>query len=146
MGYYMRYILTDPRSIDLGQLGQALARIDAGYRLEAEEGEGTLSHRGTTIAHLTLNLPGDDLFGEEIAELQELAEDADGAALTVVPGTLSRASGILAAQVLWGTGETEDTLARLDPMWNWLFDQREGLLQADGEGYYDRKGLVLVVE
>ena len=146
MGYYMRYILTDPRPLELTQLGHALARVDSDYRLELEEDEGTLYHGSSPIAHLTLNRSGDDLFGEEIAELQEVAEDADGAALTAVPAALRGASGILAVQVLWGTGDTEGTLTRLDAMWHWLFDQREGLMQADGEGYYDREGLILAVE
>jgi hypothetical protein len=63
-----------------------------------------------------------------------------------VATTLRSAQAIIAAQVLFGTGETEMTLSRLDPLWAWLFCNRDGLLQADGEGYYDAHGVVLQVE
>jgi len=78
--------------------------------------------------------------------LLEFAEDADGAAQSPVPAVLNAASALLAVQVLWGSGDAESTLQRLDPIWTWLFQHRSGLMQADGEGYYDREGLVLVVE
>jgi hypothetical protein len=37
-------------------------------------------------------------------------------------------------------------LKAIDPLWRWLHANRRGLLQADGEGYYDAKGLVLELE
>ena len=57
--------------------------------------------------------------------------------------TLESTTTIVAAQVLFGTGNSETTLARLDPLWAWLFDNRARLLQADGEGYYHRGQLLL---
>ena len=63
-----------------------------------------------------------------------------------VLGALGNARAIVAAQVLYGKGDTEATLACLDPLWTWLFQHRSGLLQADAEGYYDAEGVVLPVE
>lgn len=146
MAYYMRYIVADPRPLTLGELATALTELDPAYRLTVDDNEGTLHHAGILIGHFTLNRPGDGLFDEELAELREFAEDADGAAQSPVPGVLNQASALLAVQVLWGTGDTETTLTRLDPLWAWLFQHRRGLMQADGEGYYDRDGLVLLVE
>lgn len=37
-------------------------------------------------------------------------------------------------------------VARLDPLWVWLFQNRDGLLQADSEGYYDRRGIIFRME
>jgi hypothetical protein len=81
-----------------------------------------------------------------LAELREFAEDTDGAAQSPVPSVLNSASALLAVQVLRGTGDSKTTLAALDPVWAWLFEHRRGLMQADGEGYYDPEGLVLRVE
>lgn len=59
--------------------------------------------------------------------------------------TLEALTTIVAVQVLFGTGDAETTLVRLDPLWAWLFDNRAGLLHAGGEGYYDRRHLLLNV-
>jgi hypothetical protein len=108
----------------------------------------TIHHAGATIAHVEINVPGDGLFDDERDELVEFATDASGdaSATARVLETLAGARAIVAAQVLFGTGDTETTLSRLDPLWGWLFRNREGLLQADGEGYYDAQGLVLQVQ
>ena len=42
--------------------------------------------------------------------------------------------------------DAEETLDALGPLWSWLQENRRGMLQADGEGYYDVNGLVLEVE
>jgi hypothetical protein len=146
MGYYMRYISADSRPLELGELAKVLADQDPAYRLTFEGNEGILHYGEILIGHLELNLPGDGIFDEELAELREFAEDADGAAESPVPAVLNRALAVLAVRVLRGTGETETILQRLDPIWAWLFEHRRGLMQADGEGYYDSRGLVLLVE
>lgn len=56
---------------------------------------------------------------------------------------LTRVREMIAVQVLFGGRDIESTLTRLDPLWEWLFAHRRGLLQADGEGFYDATGLVL---
>jgi predicted RNase H-like HicB family nuclease len=40
---------------------------------------------------------------------------------------------------------SEDTLDRIAPLWDFLFKEYSGLLYADGEGYYDAEGEVLMV-
>jgi hypothetical protein len=74
----MRYIFADPRPLELSDLAKALNEQDPAYQLEFEDTEGILHYAGTLIGHLTLNRPGDGLFDEELAELREFAEDADG--------------------------------------------------------------------
>ena len=54
--------------------------------------------------------------------------------------------GAVAVRVLDQGREPEETLAKLDPLWQWLLANREGLLQAEGEGYYGATGLILQVE
>jgi len=145
VGYYMRYVSSDRRPITGAELRDALLATGSGYDVEVDDTAATIVHAGATIAHVEINTPGDGLFDEECAELMEFAATASGdvPAKARVLQTLREAQTIVAAQVLFGTGETESTLRRLDPLWAWLFRNRQGLLQAEGEGYYDVRGLVL---
>src|SRR6185312_11146833 len=138
VGYYMRYISTDQRRITAAELRDALLATGPGYQIQVDD-------TAATIAHVEINVPGDGLFDEERDELIAFAANTtpDPAAKDRVLQTLQKARAIVATQVLFGTGETESTLRRLDPLWAWLFRNRQGLLQAEGEGYYDVHGLVL---
>jgi hypothetical protein len=86
------------------------------------------------------------LFDDERAELIESADQGEGPGKAAVLETLRDARIILAVQVLFGNGDPEETLDALDPLWSWLQENRQGLLQADGEGYYDANGLILELE
>jgi hypothetical protein len=148
MGYYMRFISTDTRPITPAELRSALVAADPGYDIEVDDIAATINHSGVTIAHVEINIPGDGLFDEERDELVEFATDSsdDRSAMARVVATLRSARSIVAAQVLFGTGDAEQTLARLDPLWAWLLQNRQGLVQADSEGYYDARGMVLKVD
>ena len=142
----MRYIVADERPVTLEDVQTALAHAGGEYDVDGEETEATLSYRGHRVGHLTLNVPGDGLFDAERDELVEFAEEGDVRDKARVLDTLRSARGIVAVQVLFGDGSSERTLKAIDPLWRWLHANRRGLLQADGEGYYDAKGLVLELE
>jgi hypothetical protein len=142
VGYYMRYILTDDRSITLEELDVALKAVDSAYAIK----EGELCHGPELYGEIELNHSGEELFEEEIKELQEFVNDDDSDNRDRVLRVLRAAKAILAIRVLWQGRETEPTLEKIDPLWTWLMANRDGLLQADGDGYYDRTGLVLQTE
>lgn len=142
----MRYIVADERPVTLTDVQVALAEAGGPYEVDGEETEATISYRGHRVAHLTLNAPGDGLFDAERGELLELAEEGEGPGKRRVLDTLRAAREIVAVQVLFGDGDDERTLAAIDPIWRWLHANRRGLLQAGGEGYYDRHGLILKVK
>ena len=146
MSYYMRYILTDARKLELPELAQGLVSLDSAYRVDVADHMATLHHGRVALGHLELNVPGDGLFDEEIGELAEFAQDVNGIDATPVPMALRGATGILAVQVLGGAADNPAMRSLLDPMWTWLFEHRSGLLQADGEGYYGPKGLLVAVD
>ena len=148
MGYYMRFVSTDQRPVTARELRDALVVVDPGYDIAVDDSVVTIHHSGATIAQVEINVPGDGLFEEERDELVEFATNADdeGSAKARVLDTLRAVRTIVAAQVLFGTGDAEATLRRLDPLWAWLLQNQEGLLQADGEGYYDTRCIILHTE
>lgn len=147
MGYYMRYIVADDRPVTADAIGAFFTGLGPAYAADVGEDEVTVEHRGDPVAHVTLNVPGDGLFDEEREELIEFAEEADdGAAKSQVLATLRGARAIVAVQVLMGGRDSEAVLSAIDPLWPWLFAERKGLMQADGEGYYAATGQILDVE
>jgi hypothetical protein len=145
MSYYMRYISTSAEPLTLQVLEAGLRSLDPKYRV-AEDGD--LLYGDELFGQLEVNLPDEELFEEEREELLEELEDAEDAkGVKVVRKVLEEARAIVALQVLFqGRKDTESTLQRIDPLWDWLYAHRTGLMQADGEGYYDAKGAVLELE
>jgi hypothetical protein len=143
----MRYIVSDERPVSVQDIREAFAEAGIGHEVDGEEAEATIAYEGRPIGHVTLNVPGDGLFDGERDELLEYAQDAaDESAKSRVVGTLREARGIVAVQVLFGGEDADRTLDGLTPLWTWLQANRRGLLQADGEGYYDGPELILAVE
>jgi hypothetical protein len=142
----MRYILSDERPVSMDSIRQAFANAGPGYEVDGEDVDCTVAYEGRPVAQVTLNAPGDGLFDAERDELVEFANDGDGPGKGHVVDTLFRAQGIVAVQVLFGDGDTDRTLDALGPLWAWMQANRSGLLQADGEGYYDSHGLILALE
>jgi hypothetical protein len=147
LGYYIRYIVADDRAVSLQDIRIAFAAAGSGYEVDGEEAEATIVYDSRPIGYVTLNTPGDGLFDEERDELIEFAQNSSNAtAQARVVNTLRDAQGIVAVQVLFGEGETDQTLDRLGPLWTWLQANRRGLIQADGEGYYDDQELILALD
>ena len=147
MGYYMRYIVADDRPVTADAVASFFDGLGPAYGTEVGEDEVVVEHDGDPVAHVTFATPGDGLFDEEQDELVEFVEDADdGPAKSRVLATLRGARGIVAVQVLMGGRDTEAVLRAIDPLWAWLFAERKGLMQADGEGYYTATGQLLEVE
>jgi hypothetical protein len=143
MGYYMRFIYSDPTELTAEMIQRALKAIDEKYAVSAE---GEMAYGGVAFGVLEINLPGTELFDEELDEFREEIEEEDEQQKAVVLKTLDAAQGILAVQVLSGGADAEQSLDWLEPLWDWLFENRNGLLQADLEGFYDKDGPVLEFE
>jgi hypothetical protein len=148
MGYYMRFIVTDQQEVNLSIIENALKAVDTAYALQIEPDASAeyadLLYSGSPYGELEIKRPGETIFSEEMEELQEFIEAAEGERGPVL-ASLQQATSIVALRVLWQDREAEATLGKIDPLWHWLFENRSGLLQADGEGYYDRTGLILTL-
>ena len=97
----------------------------------------------TPSLEIEINQPGEGLFEDEIKEMLEFLQEADGKKRERVEKVLKSAKRIISVRVLGQGRDSGETLAGIEPLWKWLFLTRDGLLQADGEGYYDENDLVL---
>jgi hypothetical protein len=149
MGYYMRYISADADRTTPSILETALRPIDGSYEIQRDDDdtlEGILIYKGDVYGQIYINRPDDDLFDAEIAELKESVENVESGRKGDVVDMLGRATELIVIQVLdQGRATSEETLLRIDPVWSWLFANRDGLMKADGEGYYNWSGLILDV-
>lgn len=146
MGYYMRFILTSAEPPQMDDLRAALRSISLDYALIGSDDDplyAELMFGGACLGEIEINLPGDDIFDEDIDELRELVSHSQDANRQRVLDVLASTRAMVAAQLFWQGQESEPVLARVDPLWDWLFASYEGLLQADGDGFYDSEALIL---
>ncbi len=146
----MRYISTDEQEITIPVLESALKQIDSRYSItdvrKSPRESGDLMYGDDVYGQIEINGPGDGLFEEELGELKEFLSESRSKNKRAVLETLANSKRTVAIQVLWQDRDDEQTLGRIDPLWGWLFANRRGLLQVDGEGYYDSSGLILEEE
>ncbi len=142
MGYYLRFLPEDDRPLALGEIVSGLRNADPGFHLEED---GGLMRGDELLAQLEVNKAGDALFEIEIDELGQEAEPG-GAAASAVTTRLESVTAVLAVRVLWQQRTAEQTLDLLGPLWEWLLANRRGLIQADGEGFYEGQELILATE
>lgn len=141
MGYYLRFISVE--TVTLTEISAALAAIDRRYKIKRDDSEGGESAEllfGRSCIGLLEIAAANELFAEELDELRQQASRAPKEKAEPVLAILARACATIAVQV---SGDLDAHLTRLEPLWRWLFEHRQGLLQADGEGFYDATGLVL---
>lgn len=146
MGYYMRFIMTGIQPVLLTDIESALQQIDARYvliRPEFDETRADLHYGSDVLGEIEINSTGDDIFDEDITDLKDLVENHDTPEERRVIEALSSANQIIAISALWEGRNSEPTLEKLDPLWDWLFAHYAGLLQADNDGFYDAEGLIL---
>jgi len=142
MGYYMRYFLTGPSLPSLVTIEAMLKSVNSAYALDAN----SLSFNGEDYAQIEIMTPVDSLFQEEIDEFRLEIAHQRGRHRKTVLDTLNTTRAVIVAQVLFQNRPIEETLAKLDPVWEWLFVQYPGLLQVDGEGFYTQTRLLLTLE
>ena len=139
VAYYMRFLSEDDQPLNLEEIMSGLRSADPGFRLD--EG-GILAKGEELLAELEVNEPGEELFAVEIDELRELARQSSGTG-EAVAARLESVTAILAVRVLSQKRTAEQTLSLLDPLWHWLQAYRRGLVQADGEGFYEGQRPIL---
>lgn len=145
MGYYMRFISADERPLSLTDIGEALKTIDRRYRLRPTDLDELVEvlYDGKLYAQIEINVPGDELFADDISAFVEMIGPPASQEEHLVAATLAAATQIIAVEMFWEGTNSEATFALFDPLWDWLFTNRRGLLQADTEGFYSPDGLLV---
>lgn len=142
MAYYMRFFVTTESGLPLSEINHALKAADDRYSIE----NGDLLFGGDLYGQIEISTPGDEIFESELEEFKAELEQAEGNGKKKVEATLLCTKAIVVVQVLWQDRDSEETLRRLDPLWEWLISNHKGLMQADGEGFYEGRNLILELE
>jgi hypothetical protein len=131
----VRFLVTDSAPLSERDLITVLAALDPSFRLDEE---GMLTLDGSDVARLAIEYPGDPIFDADIDELRESVRGSedDEEDARIVERVLEGTRAIVAARFDDSTA-LDRKLASLDPLWDWLLKHRSGLLQVDGEGFYD---------
>ena len=138
MGYYMRYLIEDKKIINLDRIQPGLKTVDPNYRFadREDQNEYALLMLGEEIlGELEINRRGSGVMDEELEELFDRIEDSVGPEAERVQRLLREVQAMVVVRVLHQARKSEETLERIDPLWEWLFREYRGLLQADSEGY-----------
>jgi hypothetical protein len=145
MGYIMRFISTDDRAISLPIIEGALQQIDSAYSITNIEvvDLGDLMFGNIRCAIIEINRPGEDIFEDDLDAFREMVQEAKNPSEKWVLETLDQAKAMVVVEALWEGEDSETVLAKIDPLWDWLFANYSGLSQADNEGFYDQSGLVV---
>jgi hypothetical protein len=139
VGYYLRFLCEDGQPLVLDEIMSGLRDADPGFELDTD---GRLTRGDELLAQLELTDATGRLFDAEIGELQQLARQG-GLPGQAIARRLESVRAVLAVGVLWQERTADRTLDLLSPLWEWLLTNRHGLIQADGEGFYEGQELIL---
>ncbi len=146
MTYLMRFIYKHGDPITLTEIQTALAARDDQFVIHidvSDEESGDLMRGDDIYGEIELNTVRDIMFQEDVQELSDEIEKIYEPAAPYVRNLLADATAMVVLRVdEMGHYNAE----KLDVLWDWLFEIRGGLLQVDGEGYYDAERLILPVE
>lgn len=145
MTYHMRFLITDPGPVDLADLAKFLRGVNRKYQFEFDSEGGTVSLGGDEIAAIEIYTPGDGTFDDELAMLEDSASEGSGAGEARVADALATVQTLFAVKVPGSASRRDGSRDNLDPIWEWLFANRKGLLQVDSEGYSDEQGMIFEV-
>ncbi len=137
MPFFMRFFDTSQQGLELEELRPIFTQP---AKLSVE---GDLHLNDIPIAMISIEDKGDSLFEEDIEEFQELLEDEPSAVAREVEIILDKCQRIVVVQLFTSQGSLEDSLQRIDLLWNHLTASRTGLVQVDGEGFYNSERLIL---
>lgn len=144
MSFYIRYIINDDKAISLDAIEAGIESIDPKFRFSEWDREceyAHLYHGNDLYGDLELYRLDQDEIDEAIEELIEETESAVEGDKDSVIDCLHNAKVMIISHVN-EQGE-DDIIAAIAPLWGWLLDNYTGLLQADGEGYYDWQHQIL---
>lgn len=145
MGYYFRYLTQTSKAITLKTIEKALRTSNQEYHLRYDQIDqyAEILYHQQTIANIEINVQEDEIFEDDINELIDTIGTPHNTIEQQALQQIHSANTLIAVEAIWEGTERDPTLDKLDPLWKWLFQHHSGILQADGEGFYDSTGLII---
>lgn len=143
MSFNMIFILANKKKTTLLQIARGLKQTDAKYRFESEE---YFLYGSELLGQIDIWRPEEKYFQDWIQAARDRARTriaTHEAQVAEILRVFDRATGILFFNVLWEDRERVETIELYQPLWEWLFEHREGLLYVDSEGYWNVDELLL---
>lgn len=141
MGFYMRFVLINENKTTFRQIARGLKKIDPKYRFEGEE---YFIYDNELYGQVEINHADHSFFHDDISLLKEkVFSHSEHTNATRILSVLEQATAIFFVNVVWSGSNTEDTLSKFEPLWEWFFANREGILYVDENGFYDKDGILL---
>ena len=142
MGYRMRYLLVDhkKRPLKLSEIEKGLRDADPDYSLEYEgedeTGEfGVLLYQGETCGLIEVIWSG-EIFESEIEMYREEIQESESPMRSVLLELMDFTNALFVIQVFNSGEESEAIFKRINPVFDWLSQNRQGIMHADLEGFY----------
>lgn len=142
---FLRYILTDGAPPTLAEIDQGLSMINRAYAIDADLVEpsfGDLYFEDRLLAEIELNIPDDDVFEDDVADIIEELQKQDDPNREIPLRVMGDATGMVAINL---KRDGYDNFGLVRPLLDWLFDHRKGLLQIDLDGFYDRDQRIIAL-
>lgn len=139
MSYFMRFVLTDAAPPSLAEIEAALQAIDPDFLIvqdSSDEESADLMYGDDLFGEIEVNLRGDPLCDEDLEDLADELHKQDDPNREVALQALEQATGLIVVHILRAG---HDNFSTLNLLWEWLFTTRQGLLQVDEEGFFDRE-------
>lgn len=145
MGYFMRYITADEQILNLADVCGVIKAISPHYQIRPTDLDDLVEvlYDDKVYGQIEMNMPGDELFDDDISAFLEMIGEPKSQEENLVTATLKTATQIIAMEMFWEGTNSEGTFALFDPLWDWLFANCRGILQADSEGFYSADGLLV---
>ena len=146
MSYHMRFFDLSPKPLTFAAIETALRVTDPGYRLDANGAVASLWLSDKALGEMEIHAPGDGAFERVVGERVAALAASEDEYREAVEAALHSSRQLIQIRLDVLEEDLDDSLEAIDPLWDWLFDSREGLLHAEGEGYYQDGEMLLEEE
>lgn len=145
MSYSMRFILTDGPAPTLDEIERNLRQKNTDYLIDREPGAATgdVRYEDEVYGEIEVGEVGGATVDQDLADLASLLPDADDGDPAAVEAFLKSATAMVAVRFPSEDQASEQSLQTVYPIWQGLFASRQGVLQADDDGYFDKSGRIL---
>ena len=137
MSYYIRYVLTDDKPVTLPELEAGMQEANPNYAIDGD----VVVLEDDDYGLVEVNATGDGIFEGDVELLRDFADEKENkdALLTI----LQNAKSMVTVQPIWQGKDEDVTLDALDPLWQWLYTNRSGLLVYEGGNFTSESGEVI---